>query len=179
MRICIVSFSARKNGNCASIGNYIRGIHCGPASLFSFADFSITSCGGCDYECFTKNLSCPYMDDMACTLIDNILSHDLTYYIVPNYCDYPCANFFAFCERQQCCFQHNPGAPDAYEKARKKFIVLSNTNQDNFYRAFSSHVTQAPAILFLSAKRYGKISLSGDILSSEEAREDIEKFVLG
>ena len=37
-----------------------------------------------------------------------ITDSDLSYFIVPNYCDYPCANFFIFNERSQCFFQHHP-----------------------------------------------------------------------
>lgn len=177
MRVCIVSFSTRKNGNCATIGNYIRDIYCDTAILLSFADFSINPCGKCNYECFTDNLSCPYINDMECSLIDNIISHDLTYFIVPNYCDYPCANFFAFSERQQCYFKDNPSKLDAYEKAHKKFIVISNTEQNNFQKVFSYHVTETPTILYLSARHYGKNSIAGNILSSDKAKEDVEEFV--
>ncbi len=178
IRVCIITFSSRKDGNCEAIGNYIREIYCGAADLLSFTEFSINSCGKCNYECFTKNLSCPYMDDMECTLIDNIISHDLTYFIVPNYNDYPCANFFAFSERQQWYFRINPEELSAYDKARKRFIVVSNTEKNNFRKVFSYHVEETPKILYLSASHYGKNSLAGDILFSDEARQDVKEFIL-
>lgn len=32
----------------------------------------------------------------------------MVYFSLPNYCNYPCANFFIFNERSQCYFQRQP-----------------------------------------------------------------------
>ncbi len=173
---CVISFSGRKNGNCEKIGRLICSL-LQNAELYSFADFTLQPCGGCHYECFDTREECPYIDDMECTLLEKIVKCKRAYYILPNYCDYPCANFFVFNERSQCYFQHRPKLLDAYEDVRKKFIVVSNTNEENFKLALSYHTAKAPEILFLSAKKYGKVSVHSDLLDSVQAAAEIRRFV--
>ncbi len=172
---CVISFSGRKNGNCEKIGRLVCSLlqH---VKLYSFSDFTLHPCGGCNYECFDMREKCPYIEDMECTLLDEIVKSECAYFILPNYCDYPCANFFLFNERSQCYFQRRPELLEAYESVRKKFIVVSNTNEDNFKAALSYHVEEAPEILFLSAKKYGKVSVHGDLLDSTQAARDIKRF---
>ena len=110
-------------------------------------------------------------------LLDEITLSELTYFILPNYCDYPCANFFIFNERSQCYFQGKPELLDAYEKVPKRAIVVSNTNEENFRQAIAYQAYEKPDILFLSAKKYGKESIKGDLLTNEKAVSDIIAFV--
>lgn len=58
----------------------------------------------------------------------------------------------------------------------KKFIVVSNTGQDNFREAFRQHTSEEPAILFLHARNYDKVSLAGDLMAAREARQAVEAF---
>jgi hypothetical protein len=110
-------------------------------------------------------------------LLDEIVHSDLTYFILPNYCDYPCANFFVFNERSQCYFQGRPELLEAYEKVPKRAVVVSNTNEENFRQAMAYHAYEKADILFLPAKQYGKESIKGDLLTSREAVSDIMAFV--
>lgn len=104
---------------------------------------------------------------------------EMSYFIVPNYCDFPCANFFIFSERSQCYFQKYPDRQARYALAPKKFIVVSNTGRENFRAAFAWHAGEAkPDILFVSARSYHRSSIDGDILASGAARDDIRRFVL-
>lgn len=176
MSVCVVSFSSRKGGNCAQIGKYLKSLHT-DAKLYDFSDFTIHPCGGCEYECFVPDGRCPWIQDRECELYENILSSAQAYYILPNYCDYPCANFFIFNERSQCYFQGHPERLEAYECIPKKFIVVSNTNEQNFKEVLAYHVEEEPRVLFLHAREYGKVSIAGDIMTSEEAVEDIKAFV--
>ena len=176
MKICVVSFSSRAGGNCSRIGKLICSLLDNTES-FDFSSFTIHPCGQCGYECFSQPEKCPYSADMEHRLLDGIIHSDLAYFILPNYCDYPCANFFIFNERSQCCFQGRPDLLDAYEKVPKRAVVVSNTNEDNFRRALSYQSYQEPGILFLSAKKYGKESIKGDLLTSREAVSDIMAFV--
>ncbi len=178
MNVCIVSFSSRKHGNCGQIAAYLQSIH-ENAKLFDFADFSIHPCGGCAYECFTPDGTCPWADDRVQGLYDDILNSERVYYVLPNYCDYPCANFFVFNERSQCYFQGHPERARAYMGVSKKFIVVSNTNERNFREILSYHVEEEPQILFLHARKYRRVSIEGDIMTSGEAVEDINFFVQG
>lgn len=176
MKTCIISFSSRGNGNCAQIGKMIRSV-AEEAVLFQFSNFEIHACGKCGYECFTDRSKCPYYSDMEYRLLDAVAHSDLTYFILPNYCDYPCANYFVFNERSQCYFQGYPELLEAYEKVPKRAIVVSNTNEDNFKTALAYQSYKEPDILFLSAKKYGKISIRGDLLTDENAVRDVTAFV--
>ena len=176
MKTCIISFSSRANGNCAQIAHLVDSMT-QDAVLFDFSEFELHPCGKCACECFADREKCPYIGDMECGILEAVTNSDITYFILPNYCDYPCANYFIFNERSQCCFQGRPDLLDAYEKVPKRAVVVSNTNEDNFRRALSYQSYQEPGILFLSAKKYGKESIKGDLLANEEAVRDITAFV--
>ncbi len=178
MASCIISFSGRKDGNCAAIARTLLGALAGEARCFGFSALRVPPCGGCGYECFQARESCPYFSDPAFSIYEAVTDSDLSYFIVPNYCDYPCANFFIFNERSQCFFQHHPELLERYERVPKKFIVVSNTGQDNFTAAFQYHTGDAPPeVLFLSARRFGKASIQGDLMDSPEARDTVLRFM--
>ena len=103
---------------------------------------------------------------------------DQAVFIVPNYCDYPCANFFIFNERSQCHFQGHGELLERYLNVPKKFIVVSNTGRENFVQAFRYHVAEniGPDILFLSAKTYGKNSTDGDLLDAPDAIQMLDHY---
>ena len=176
MKTCIITFSARRGGNCAQIGKLIRSVS-EDADLFDFSDFDVHPCGGCEYQCFSAGNNCPYTDDMERRLLDAVTHSDLTWFIIPNYCDYHCANYFIFNERSQCYFQGRPDLLKAYEKVPKRAVVVSNTNEENFIKALSYQSDKEIQTLFLSAKKYGRISVKGDLLTDERVKKDILKFV--
>lgn len=174
--ISIVSFSSRKAGNCDKTSNYIAS-NIPNSTIFSFSEFDIHPCGGCHYECFTSREKCPYFADIEYTLIDTICHSEFAYFIIPNYCDYPCANFFIFNERSQCYFQGHPELLDRYLDIPKKFIVISNTGKEHFGEAFIQHTSSAPEILFIRPKSFGKVSIQGDLLPSEEVSKVLNQFL--
>ena len=177
MGICVLSFSSREDGNCARIGEMIASL-LPDAKLYRFSDFSIRPCGHCRYECFEEGDRCPWIGDKEAELLDAITGSELTYFIMPNYCDYPCANFFIFNERSLCYFQKNEARLEAYERVRKKAVVVSNSGREHFEAALRYHVSGEPEILFLSPKEYGKNSIRGDLLTSEGAVRALTRFVL-
>ncbi len=69
--ITIVSFSSRKNGNCAQIASYIHK-EIKNEYLFDFSDFELKPCGYCDYEFFSCKEACPHLDDMEHTILEAI-----------------------------------------------------------------------------------------------------------
>ena len=176
MGICVVSFSSRAGGNCSQIGKLIRS-SCKDSQFFDFSSFTVHPCGECGYECFSEPEKCPWSADMENRLLDAIIRSDLAYFILPNYCDYPCTNYFVFNERSQCYFQGHPELLEAYEKVPKRAIVVSNTNEDNFKTALAYLSYKEPDILFLSAKQYGKVSIRGDLMTDENAVRDVTAFV--
>ena len=176
MSVCIVSFSSRKTGNCSQIGELIRSL-LPDAKFYDFSGFTINSCGDCGYQCFNGGSNCPYFADKEFEILDAITNSTVTYFIVPNYCDFPCSNFFIFNERSLCYFQNNAKLLDAYLQVPKKFIVISNSNLENFKTAFAYHTNDQPQILCLSAKKYGKVSIDGNLLTSKQAVDDLTKFI--
>ena len=178
MKVCIVSFSSRKNGNCSQIGEFISShLTDTELKLYSFADFTLKACGNCEYQCFSGGVNCPYSQDNEREILDTITNSDLTYFVVPNYCDFPSSNFFVFNERSLCYFQNNEELLAKYLAVRKKFIVVSNTNIANFQMAFAYHTNVQPEILCLSAKKYGKVSIDGNLLTAKQAINDLVKFI--
>lgn len=177
MGVCIVSFSSRRDGNCAQIGRLIRSLTPG-AALYDLSELELHPCGRCGYECFDRGV-CPFSDDAEYAILDAVTHSETAYFIVPNYCDWPCANFFAFNERSQCYFQGRPELLDAYEKVPKRVIVVSNTNEENFRPVMAYQSYAPPEMLFLSAKKFGKVSVRGDLLSAPEAVCAVEAFVKG
>lgn len=177
-KTCIISFSGRAGGSCSNIAEELQRYRKGEAEVYDFSAFSISPCGHCRYQCFQAGDQCPYFSDPVYAIYDAVVKSDFVWYIVPNYCDYPCANFFAFNERSQCYFQNHQELLDAYLAVRKKFVVVSNTGQENFQTAFRYHVPEGvnPDILFLSAKKFQKVSIHGDLMDSQEARQAVLRF---
>lgn len=173
----IVSFSSRKDGNCNKIRRFIQE-NITNSSGYSFSDFKIEPCGNCEYECFRNRLSCPHTQDMENKLLEAICRSEKAYFIVPNYCDYPCGNFFIFNERSNCFFQGREDLLEQYLRVPKEFIVVSNTGQENFLQAFAQHVTGQPKVLFLSARAFGKRSIDGDLLPSEAVEQVIQQWLI-
>ena len=180
MKIAVISFGGRKNGNCAGIMNLLCRLleQENEVRAFDFSAFNMTPCGGCKYECFDKAESCPYINDPVYSIYDEITNSGLAYFIVPNYCDYPCSVFFAFNERSQCYFQKQLDRLEKYLSVPKRFIVVSNTGHDNFIAAFRYQINEdkEPETLFLSAKSFDRVSIKGDLMESEQAREDVRMF---
>ena len=180
MAACVISFSARGGGNCSAIAQVLVDAlsRRGQVKYYDFSTLRLSPCGQCGYQCFQARELCPHFDDPEFTLCDAVARSDISYLIVPNYCDYPCSNFFVFNERSQCYFQGHPELLERYEAAPKKFIVVSNTGRDNFTAAFQYHTGDAPPdILFLSAKQFGRVSVHGGLMDAPEAREAVLRFI--
>ena len=94
MQTCVLSFSSRNGGNCDCIADFIAQNMEGKVSQFSFSALAVTGCGQCGYACFRDQMQCPYIQDAVCDIFDAMLESRMTYWVVPNYCDYPCSNFF-------------------------------------------------------------------------------------
>lgn len=139
MKILLINFSSRKLGNCNSITKFIEDNLKDEIKSISFSSLSIKSCGDCNYECFNKRLDCPFISDDVYELYEEICKSDLVYFIIPNYCDYPCSNFFKFNERSLCYFSGMSNLLEKYESINKRYIVISNTEKDNFIKVFNYH----------------------------------------
>ena len=74
-------------------------------------------------------------------------------------------------------FQNHPEQLDQYLKIKKKFIVVSNSKAESFYKAFGQHTDQEPQILFLSARKHGCISAADDLMNVDTAKAELEAFI--
>ncbi len=100
---------------------------------------------------------------------------DLLYFVIPNFCDGPCANYYAFNERSVGYFNADTSKLQQYMNVRKWFIVVSNT--EGFETALMQQTAAQPDILYLKSKKYHTQSISGDILVSEAAKADLTAFL--
>lgn len=175
--VIILLFSGRPNGNCAAIGNYIEQFYTRTnVHPFVIDGQSYPACGGCNYECLKQDLICPLLNDDQRKMMNTIIESDLVYFIVPSYCGYPCANYFAFNERSVGYFNTDPSLMERYMSVAKRFIIVSNS-VDHFAEAMQQQTNNVPDILYLQSSKYGKQSIAGDIMDSAEAKTDLEAFL--
>ena len=169
--VTILSFSSRKKGNCAAVSTHLK-------NHYTQAEICIVQllpCGNCDYECLTAVKSCPRLEPDQTQIMDAICRSDLVYFVVPNYCGYPCANYFAFNERSVGYFGMDRAKMERYMNVRKRFIIISNT--EGFEDAMQQQTYEAPDILYLKSRKYGSRSIDGNMLESEAARADLDAFL--
>ena len=109
-------------------------------------------------------------------VMDAICGSDLVYMIVPNFCGQPCANYYAFNERSVGYFNGDRSKMNQYLSVKKRFILVSNTQSEQFLNAMKQQTLGEPDILYLKSGKYHKRSIAGDILESEAARQDLNAF---
>ena len=178
-KITIIRFSPRNNGNCDRIADFIANTYNRTnVQMFWINAENCIPCSGCNYECLSPmSTGCPIKSEYLTEVMDQALSSDLLYFIVPNFCGYPNANYFAFNERLVGYFGLNRSARGQYMAIEKRFIIVSNTESDNFRNAVQQQVIGEPKMLYLKSGKYHKRSTDGDILESEEARQDLRAFL--
>ena len=173
--VTILLFSPRNHGNCANIGKFISKYHDHQATIIHITCELISTCGNCNYECLTPGMKCPAVTEEYETMMETITASDLVYFVVPNYCGYPNANYFAFNERSVGYFAMDRQKMKEYINIPKKFIVVSNT--EGFEKPMQQQTNSEPEILYLKSGKYKKRSTAGDILDSEEAQKDLLEFL--
>lgn len=89
-----LNFSDRRTGNCGSIAAFCAQMQGGRA--VDIPEIFARGCGACQTECFQKDGVCPLPDAPAITALYEAITEQGACFIVPNYCDWPCSNFFAF-----------------------------------------------------------------------------------
>lgn len=180
MSVCVVSFSGRREGNCAHIAREVKRCLDGDnVTLFDLSVRPLHPCGGCRCECFTEGRACPHIDDAEYPLLDAMTHSDLVVFIVPNHCDYPGSLYFAFNERSLCYFSGHEERLAQYEGVSKRFIVVSGEDRTHFEAIFRQQTgDKAPEILMLSARAYGRRSIAGDLMEEPAAREAVRQFVI-
>ncbi len=180
MKICILNYSFRKNGNCAGISNYVA-----TSLLQQFPDVSLISmdfpavgdhrCGNCAYDCFEGH--CPYKADELQRIYEELLLSDMLISVVPVYSAFPCSNFFVLSERVQGAYDDS--GFEKFDKLKNKYIFVGN-NGDSAIKEIirtSYHSFQDRDILFIRSHDVGERSIRGNLMDYEYYQEKIREFV--
>ena len=137
----------------------------------------IRPCGNCDYECLKPRMLCPNRTSDYLELMDTVCKSDLIYFVVPKFCGYPNAAYFAFNEKLTGYFNLDKDKRNRYLSIRKRFIVISNTEIDQFRNAVQQQTKDDPEILYLHTRKYHCNSINGDMMNSPDARVDLLNFI--
>ena len=174
-KVTILNFSHRKDGNCGRSADFIADFY--NRTNVAVYSVSIVPCCGCNYECLTPGVVCPNVNDHQKEVMGAVIDSDLVYIIVPNYCGYTNANYFAYNERTVGYFNMDRELMNRYMSVPKRFIVVSNTEGENFANALRQQVEEDPIVFYMKSGKYRKRSTAGDILDSEEAVADLKAFL--
>lgn len=175
--VTILNFSPRRNGNCRQVCDAIANAYPNSNIRSYFIACTFTPCGSCNYECLKPGEHCPSLTQSQSEVYDAVLNSDLVYYVVPNFCGMPNAVYYAFNERSVGYFNMDRAVMAKYMAVRKRFILISNTEPSTFMDAMQQQTKDKPEILYLKTSRYGKKSIAGDLMDSEEARADLMAFL--
>ena len=176
--VVILTFSPRNGGNCAKIAEFINNYHKSDnVSVFAITADNFSACRDCNYECLQPGMICPQRTHYQLQVMDSIVNADMVYYILPNFCGQPNANYFVFNERSVDYFNLDRALMNKYLAVRKQFIIVSNTESETFYNAAQQQTSGKPEMLYLKTSKYGKRSTNGDIMDSEAAKADLEAFL--
>lgn len=110
-------------------------------------------CNQCNYECIKIETICPHKEDHK-SVMDSIMNSDLVYFIVPNYCGFPCANYFAYNERTVGYFSMDRALMKKYMDIPKKFI-LGVILKVVFLQAMRQQLDE-PQMLYHKTREFGK-----------------------
>ena len=175
--VVILNFSPREGGNCGSICTVIRDFF-NHSNIYSYAISNIfTPCGTCDYECLKPDESCPSLSQEQREVYEAICHADLVYYVVPNFCGMPNSLYYAFNERSVGYFNRNRSVMSQYMSVKKRFIIISNTERSTFLEAMQQQTKSVPEILYMKTSKYGKQSITGDLMKSPQALADLTTFL--
>lgn len=176
--ITILNFSARTNGNCAEIANIIKATYSSTNVCAFLISEVFEPCNGCDYQCLKPGANCPNITKAQLDLMEQILASDLLYYVIPNYCGVPCANYYAFNERNVGFFNSDRALIEKFASLEKRYIMVSNTEGTAFE---SVPIQQSRAnggkMLYLKTSNYAKSSIAGDLMTSSKAKSDLTTFL--
>lgn len=172
--VAIINLSSRLNGNCSIIAKYIKEVkeNC---KIFEFGNMNFSNCGKCDYECF-KMTKCPLQDDLS-TLFNELVNYQEIVFIVPNYCGYPCANYFSFNERRCEMFSINRAMLAAYLSIPKRFVIVSNSDISLMKNALIYQNNENMEFNYLQVKSrdYGSQSI-GIWADNEKLKEEVVSY---
>lgn len=172
----IISFSARENGNCGHIAEYIKQPD---DNIVHFKNIDMHSCSNCAYECFFDGI-CKYRADEVYALFESMREYDKVFLIVPIYCGNPSSLYFIFNERGQDYFMHNS---DTYTNIANKLYIIgvygSQKESPDFMECFAKWFESQPLeqhLLGIQRRPYQQ-RISDSILEIAEVKNSINAFI--
>ena len=176
-KITILNFSGRNNGNCAAVTDHIMNAFKN-TDICSYCVASIFNpCNSCDYQCLKPGNICPNLNDHQRKFMERLLESDLIYYIIPNYCGVPCANYYAFNERNVGYFNSDRSIIGKYMSLKKRFVMISNTESPAFEAVVKQQCTDEAKVVYLKSSTYNRSSIAGDLMTSPDAMDDLLTFL--
>lgn len=175
MKKLLISFSARKDGNCDEIARHLAKVE---DKIIYFRDLNADSCSNCDYECFDN--SCKYHNDDIYNLLDEISNYQKVVFVVPMYCGNPSSLYFILNERCQDYFMHNE---DKYENLVKRLFIIGiygdSEKSPDFIPCFEKWfegTRYTNHVLGVERHKYN-LKLKDPILEIDELKTMIEEFI--
>lgn len=175
MKKLLISFSARKDGNCDEIAKFLAKEE---DKIIYFRDLNVHSCSNCDYECFDD--SCKYRNDDIYSLLDEISNYQKVVFVVPMYCGNPSSLYFILNERFQDYFMHNE---DKYENLVKRLFIIGiygdSEKSPDFIPCFKKWfegTRYTNHVLGVERHKYN-LKLKNSILEIDELKTKIEEFI--
>ena len=146
-------------------------------SIYHIISGNYPACSSCDYACLKPGLRCPMQSKYRDEVMKAVMNSDLTYFVIPDFCGGPNGNFYEFNERSVGFFKGNCEKLSKYMAARKKFIIVSNTESDAFKAAMRQKTKDEPDVLYLKTNKYKRVSIAGDLMECYEAKIDLQAFI--
>lgn len=175
MKKILISFSARKDGNCDEIAKFLANEE---DKIIYFRDLNIHNCSNCDYECFDN--SCKYRNDDIYALLETITNCQKVVLIVPMYCGNPASSYFVFNERCQDFFMHYE---NEYENFVKRLFIIGiygdSKKSPGFISCFEkwfNGTRYTNHVLGIERHNYN-LKLKDSILEVDELKTTIEEFI--
>lgn len=165
-----ISFSARDDGNCFDVANYMMNDN---DNLVNFTDIFYNPCSKCNYECFSS--ICKYRHDDIYNLLDSCSCFKKIVFIVPMYCGNPSSLFFILLERMQDYFSQNE---DKWVPFCEKlyFICIYGSDEETPY--FIEHfkaLVKEERILKIERHKY-KMKMKDKVIDNQKVIELIGLF---
>lgn len=175
MKKLLISFSARKDGNCDEIARHLAKEE---DKIIYFRDLNVNSCSNCDYECFDN--CCKYRNDDIYNLLDDIPNYQKVVFIVPMYCGNPSSLYFVLIERCQDYFMNNE---DKCENLVKRLFIIGiygdSKKSPDFIPCFEKwfeSTRYTNHVLGVERHNYN-LKLKDSILEVDELKTMIEEFI--
>lgn len=175
-------FSSRGQGNCSNSIEYCLNkikLAGHEAEAVNINDYDVQGCGECGYYCF-KNGDCSKQDDIK-KLYKKCFEADRVIFAIPTFCGNLSSMYFKFWERSQALFKDDTEYENDFLK-KISFIIIGNLSSGGdmaLHEALYGFANRSfyPETLLLSSREYGKSSINGDMIETDEVKNRLNSFI--